>query len=68
MEKVQGPPEKSGITSLGLRVWEPHEDACPHVHALLYVRPEQVPVVDRHLRGVCPDPEDSRERIASILS
>lgn len=26
----------------GLWVREPHDDGCPHLHALLYVRPEQV--------------------------
>ena len=31
--------KKSDIQTLGLRVWEPHEDGCPHIHALLYLRP-----------------------------
>lgn len=46
------------IDTLGLRVWEPHEDGCSHVHALLYVQPEHIPHVDRHLLAVCPEPAD----------
>ena len=57
---------KSKVRLLGLRVWEPHRDGCPHAHALLYVRPEQVGEVDRHLMAVCPEPTPGR-RVASTL-
>jgi hypothetical protein len=56
---------KSGIRILGLRVWEPHRDGCPHLHALLYIRAEQIPEVDRHLLELCPDA--GAERVASKL-
>ena len=46
---------KSRIRILGLRVWEPHRDGVPHLHALLYVRAEQIPEIDRHLLTLCPD-------------
>ena len=58
---------KSKIPSLGLRVWEPHEDGCPHIHALLYIKEEQIETVDRHLRAVCPDAAGARRRVASRL-
>lgn len=56
---------KSRIRLLGLRVWEPHRDGCPHLHALLYVRPEQIPEVDRHLLELCPD--SGTKRVATKL-
>jgi hypothetical protein len=62
------------IATLGLRVWEPHRDGCPHAHALLYVEPEQVGTVDEALRSVCPEPvqppldsEGKPRRVASQL-
>ncbi len=58
---------KGMIDPLGLRVWEPHRDGCPHAHALLYVRDDQIAEVDRHLRAVCPDTVPGR-RVASDLT
>ena len=55
-----------GVPTLGLRVWEPHQDGCPHLHALLYVEPGQVAEVDAELQAVCPEPRPG-ERIASKL-
>ena len=54
------------VRTLGLRVWEPHQDGCPHMHALLYVRPDQIETVDDALIGVCPEPRGG-ERIASTF-
>jgi hypothetical protein len=54
------------VRLLGIRVWEPHQDGCPHAHALLYVQPHQIEVVDRHLRAVCPEPV-AGQRVASDL-
>jgi hypothetical protein len=48
---------KSGVRRLGTRVWEAHEDGCPHIHALIYVAPDDIDTVDRHLRSLCPEPE-----------
>ncbi|MFC7552318.1 replication endonuclease [Pseudoroseomonas wenyumeiae] len=31
--------DNAGISTLGMRVYEGHEDGCPHLHALLYVPP-----------------------------
>ena len=57
---------KSRIKIHGLRVWEPHRDAVPHLHALLYVQPEQIAEVDRHLLALCPD--TGAKRVASELT
>ena len=63
----------SGIEPIGLRVREPHKDGCPHTHALLYVLPEQVAEMDRHLIAMCPepphppDPYGPPRRVASTL-
>ena len=57
---------KSGVALLGLRVWEPHRDGCPHAHALLYVRPDQVATIDAILQAVCPEPVPG-QRVASKL-
>jgi hypothetical protein len=54
------------IATLGLRVWEPHRDGCPHAHALLYVEPGQVEAVDDALQTVCPELGPGR-RVASKL-
>ncbi len=62
------------VATLGLRVWEPHRDGCPHAHALLYVEQDQVEVVDEALQAVCPEPvpppldsEGKPRRVASQL-
>jgi hypothetical protein len=62
------------IATLGLRVWEPHRDGCPHAHALLYVEPGQVKAVDDALQSVCPEPvpppldgEGKPRRVASQM-
>lgn len=55
------------IDLLGLRVVEPHEDGCPHLHALLYPKDEaQAARMDHHLQALCPEPVEG-ERIASKL-
>ncbi len=55
-----------GVQTLGLRVWEPHKDGTPHMHALLYVLPAQVSMVDDALMTVCPEPRPG-QRIASRM-
>lgn len=39
----------------GIRIVEAHRDGTPHLHALLYVKPEHVAVVDRALKAIHPD-------------
>jgi hypothetical protein len=65
---------KSGVRRLGTRVWEAHEDGCPHIHALMYVAPDDADTVDRHLLALCPEPETpprdtdgNAKRVASKL-
>ena len=56
-----------GIGLLGLRVVEPHQDGCPHLHALLYTQDEQeAGRMDQHLQALCPEPVEGK-RIASKL-
>lgn len=40
---------KQGIKPVGFRVAEPHKDACPHWHLMLFIRPDQV----KPLREIC---------------
>lgn len=50
--------KRAGIIILGLRVVEAHTDGCPHLHALLFVMPDQIATVDTALRSVRPDEWD----------
>ena len=55
------------IDLLGLRVVEPHQDGCPHLHALLYLQDEaQAERLDWHIQELCPEPVKGK-RIASKL-
>jgi len=55
------------IDLLGLRVVEPHQDGCPHLHAMMYLQDqEQSNRLDWHLQELCPEPVKG-ERIASKL-
>lgn len=59
---------KSKIQALGLRVWEPHKDGTPHLHALLYVSDDQIAEVDRHLNALCPEPSPrARNRKGQVI-
>ena len=44
------------INLLGLRVIEAHQDGCPHLHALLYVKRDQVQTLDGFLTALRPEP------------
>ncbi|MFX9246739.1 replication endonuclease, partial [Acinetobacter baumannii] len=39
------------ISPYGLRVVEPHHDACPHWHVLVFVRPEHAEVFAALMRS-----------------
>lgn len=55
------------VALLGPRVIEPHQDGCPHLHALLYVQSmNQAALMDEHLQAVCSEPIAGK-RIASKL-
>lgn len=53
------------LTPYGLRVVEPHHDACPHWHVLLFVAPDQSAGALDTLRGYaladCPDEAGAAE-------
>lgn len=55
------------ITPYGLRVTEPHKDGCPHLHALIYVRSEDVATVDQALRRTNPERTRDGKRRATRL-
>lgn len=57
---------KVGIGTLGMRVFEGHEDGCPHLHGLLYVPPGMVQQVDDILQDIRPEPVPG-QRIATKL-
>lgn len=44
-----------GVDTFGLRVAEPHKDGCPHLHALIWVRPSDVMTVYRCMAGIFPE-------------
>lgn len=41
---------KKGIIPSGVRVVEPHQDACPHWHILYFVRPSEIPEIEATFR------------------
>lgn len=46
------------IPCRGFRVWEPHKDSTPHIHALLYLdTSEQVSKADEILLDLCREPD-----------
>lgn len=58
---------KARISPLGLRVVEPHQDGCPHIHALMYVAgPVAAARVDAILQALCPEAVPGR-RVASRM-
>lgn len=64
------------LRCLGFRVWEPHKDSTPHIHALLYLdEAGQIATVDDILLDLCPEPKPPprdehgrRKRVTSIAS
>lgn len=42
---------ESGNKALGARVEEPHDDACPHWHSLLYIEPAREAEFHAHIRS-----------------
>lgn len=47
MRKLQ----HDGIAACGMRVTEPHQDACPHWHVLVFCAPHQVDQLTQTFRG-----------------
>ena len=43
--------QHDGLTAYGMRTVEPHHDACPHWHVLLFAAPEQSDAILRTLRA-----------------
>ena len=41
---------KIGIQAVGVRATEAHADGCPHMHLMIWVRPDQVEAVEREFR------------------
>ena len=58
--------QKKGIMILGMRVIEGHADGTPHLHAILYVDPLHIAMVDRILQEIRPEPV-SGARVATTL-
>lgn len=63
----------AGTACMGLRVVEPHHDACPHWHILAFVRPEQADTFTQTVRAYAledtPDEagaQDHRFTVAQI--
>ncbi len=42
--KVRAKFDREGVTTFGLRVAEPHHDACPHWHLIMFVKLEQAAI------------------------
>lgn len=53
-ERLRSRLAKSGITMSGIRVFEMHDDECPHLHALIYAAPDERAAIDDAVRFV-PD-------------
>lgn len=51
---------------LGIRVTEVHKDGCPHMHIMLWVSPEKVGDVKRHLDKVFPWQAGQKGRLRVI--
>jgi len=48
--RIRAKLEREGISIFGLRVAEPHHDACPHWHLIIFVKPEQSSIVQNVIR------------------
>jgi len=48
-QKMRAAFGRSGLNPVGFRVAEPHKDACPHWHLMLFVKPCEV----KELRSIC---------------
>lgn len=55
---------KAGIPTFGIRIYEPHQDGCPHSHILAYMPDDDVDRVDAILRDLRPEPIEGR-RVAT---
>lgn len=60
----------AGIRTMGVRVVEPHHDACPHWHVLTFVRPEQADTLTAIVRAYAlkdsPDEAGAQEHRFSV--
>lgn len=62
--RIRSKLKRDGITAYGFRVAEPHHDACPHWHMLLFTPPHQRQIVTAVLRAYAMQ-EDGNEPGAS---
>lgn len=52
-----------GVSLLGLRVVEAHQDGTPHLHAMIWVEPTQIETVKKAVTGVAPGEHQSDIKI-----
>lgn len=55
---------KAGIPTFGIRVYEPHQDGCPHAHILAYMLRADIDRTDAILQDLRPEPVPG-QRIAT---
>ena len=61
-------PATPELTPYGLRTVEPHHDACPHWHALLFAPPEQLEAILHTLRAYALADSPDELRSAQVHS
>jgi len=70
-KKVREKLHRHGIRIFGYWVREPHKDGTPHLHALIYAKPEEMARIDGFVQRQFPEPDSwdgsEKTRVASTV-
>jgi hypothetical protein len=71
-ERIRAKLNRKGLRVYGIRIAEPHHDACPHWHLLLFMEPAQVAtvraIITEHALREQPDEIGAEQRRVTFVS